>query len=59
MAGLGIGEFIGIIIIAIVIYGKDLNSVFMRNADLVAPVRTLRDGRPYYGGFGANGAPAK
>ena len=36
------------------IYGKDLNSVFMRNADLVRPVRTLADGRPYYGGFGAN-----
>ena len=29
-----------------VIYGKDLNNVFMRNADLVAPVRTLPDGRP-------------
>jgi hypothetical protein len=37
-----------------VIYGKDLNGVFMRNADLVAPVRTLPDGRPYFGGFGAN-----
>jgi hypothetical protein len=38
------------------IYGKDLNSIFMRNADLVAPVRNLPapDGRPYYGGFGAN-----
>ena len=36
------------------IYGKDLNAVFMRNADLAAPVRTLADGRPYYGGFGAN-----
>jgi hypothetical protein len=36
------------------LYGKDMNSVFMRNADLVAPVRTLADGRPYYGGFGAN-----
>jgi hypothetical protein len=36
------------------IYGKDLNAVFMRNADLVEPVRTLADGRPYYGGFGAN-----
>jgi hypothetical protein len=31
-----------------VIYGKDLNSVFMRNANLRAPVRTLPDGRPYY-----------
>src|SRR6185436_4082237 len=37
-----------------VIYGKDLNGVFMRNADLVKPVITLPDGRPYYGGFGNN-----
>lgn len=37
-----------------VLYSKDLNAVFMRNADLVAPVRTLPDGRPYYGGAGAN-----
>lgn len=37
-----------------VVYGNDINAVFMRNADLVAPVRRLRDGRPYYGGFGAN-----
>ncbi|MBI2403034.1 MAG: TonB-dependent receptor [Gemmatimonadetes bacterium] len=37
-----------------VIYGKDLNSVFMRNADLGPALRTLADGRPYYGGFGAN-----
>jgi hypothetical protein len=36
------------------LYAKDLNNVFMRNADLVAPVRTLPDGRPYYGGAGAN-----
>lgn len=36
------------------IYSKDLNAVFMRNADLVAPVRTLSDGRPYYGGFDNN-----
>ncbi|MDH3457572.1 MAG: carboxypeptidase regulatory-like domain-containing protein [Gemmatimonadota bacterium] len=36
------------------IYGKDIHSIYMRNADLVAPVRTLADGRPYYGGFGAN-----
>ena len=36
------------------IYGKDLNSVFMRNADLGPSLRTLPDGRPYYGGFGAN-----
>jgi hypothetical protein len=37
-----------------VIYGNDLKNVFVRNADLVAPVRTLPDGRPYYGGAGAN-----
>jgi hypothetical protein len=36
------------------LYAKDLHNVFMRNADLVAPIRTLADGRPYYGGFGAN-----
>jgi hypothetical protein len=36
------------------LYGKDINAIYMRNANLVAPVRTLRDGRPYYGGFGAN-----
>ena len=38
------------------IYGKDLNAVFMRNADLKAPLRNLPapDGRPYYGGFGNN-----
>lgn len=36
------------------IYGRDLNSVYMRNADLVKEKRRLRDGRPYYGGFGAN-----
>jgi hypothetical protein len=37
-----------------VIYGNDLKNVFVRNADLVAPVRTLPDGRPYFGGAGAN-----
>lgn len=37
------------------IYGKDLNAVFVRNADLVKPVRTLPDGRPYYGGASPNG----
>ena len=36
------------------VYGKDLNAIYMRNADLVAPVRYLKDGRPYYGGFGNN-----
>lgn len=37
-------------------YGKDLNGVFMRNADLVTPARNLPapDGRPFYGGFGSN-----
>ncbi|HEU5260158.1 MAG TPA: TonB-dependent receptor [Gemmatimonadales bacterium] len=37
-------------------YAKDINAVFMRNADLVTPVRTVPapDGRPYYGGFGNN-----
>ena len=34
------------------IYGNDIKNVVLRNADLVAPVRTLPDGRPYYGGFG-------
>jgi hypothetical protein len=37
-----------------VLYAKDLHNVFMRNADLGAPLRTLPDGRPYYGGFGFN-----
>jgi hypothetical protein len=36
------------------LYAKDINNVFMRNADLVAPKRNLPDGRPYYGGFGNN-----
>jgi hypothetical protein len=36
------------------LYSKDVNNVFMRNADLAALVRTLPDGRPYYGGFGNN-----
>ncbi|MGZ5384929.1 MAG: TonB-dependent receptor domain-containing protein, partial [Acidimicrobiia bacterium] len=36
------------------IYGNDLKNVFVRNADLVAPVRTLPDGRPFYGGAGSN-----
>ncbi|MBI4418171.1 MAG: TonB-dependent receptor [Ignavibacteriales bacterium] len=37
-----------------ILYGKDLNAVVVRNADLRKPVRFLADGRPYYGGFGAN-----
>ncbi len=36
-----------------VLYGKDINAVFMRNADLRTPVRTLPDGRPYFGGADA------
>ena len=37
-----------------VMYAKDLYAPYVRNADLVAPTRTLPDGRPYFGGFGAN-----
>lgn len=36
-----------------VVYSKDINSVYVRNADLRTPVRTLPDGRPYFGGYGA------
>lgn len=36
------------------VYSKDLNSIYVRNADLGAPVRTLNDGRPYFGGFGVS-----
>jgi hypothetical protein len=37
------------------IYGKDINSIYVRNADLVKPVRYLeQDGRPYFGGSGNN-----
>lgn len=36
------------------VYGNDINAVTVRNADLAMPARTLRDGRPYYGGAGAN-----
>ncbi len=32
------------------IFGKDINSIYLRNADIPAPVRTLADGRPYFGG---------
>lgn len=34
------------------LYGKDRNSIYMRNADLRTPMRTLEDGRPYFGGSG-------
>ena len=36
------------------VYGNDINAVMVRNADLARPVRTLSDGRPYYGGPGAS-----
>lgn len=36
------------------VYGNDVNAVVVRNADLARPARTLRDGRPYYGGPGAS-----
>ncbi|MEW6702628.1 MAG: carboxypeptidase regulatory-like domain-containing protein [Bacteroidota bacterium] len=36
------------------IYGKDVNSIYVRNADLVKPLRYLPDGRPYFGGQGNN-----
>jgi hypothetical protein len=36
------------------LYGKDVNGVYVRNADLKPAVRTLPDGRPYYGGTGNN-----
>ncbi|MFZ1291397.1 MAG: carboxypeptidase regulatory-like domain-containing protein [Melioribacteraceae bacterium] len=32
------------------IYSKDINSVYVRNANLGLPLRNLADGRPYYGG---------
>lgn len=41
------------------VYSKDLNAVFMRNADLRAPVGTNPvDGRPFYGGCGFASCPA-
>jgi hypothetical protein len=33
-----------------ILYGKDINAIYVRNANLAAPVRYLPDGRPYYGG---------
>jgi hypothetical protein len=36
------------------IYSNDLKGVFVRNADLAPAVRSLPDGRPYYGGAGAS-----
>lgn len=32
-----------------VIYGKDMNAIYMRNANLDKHVRKLNDGRPHYG----------
>ena len=37
------------------LYGKDLNAIYLRNADLAPPIRYLSDGRPYYGGDLPNG----
>ena len=37
-----------------VLYAKDLHAPYVRNADLVAPTRTLTDGRPFFGGAGAS-----
>ena len=40
------------------VYSKDLNAVFMRNADLRAPVGTNpQDGRPFYGGCALASCP--
>ena len=38
------------------VFGKDINAIYMRNADLVEsdPANDLNDGRPYYGGVGNN-----
>ncbi len=36
------------------LYGKDINAVYVRNSDLKKPTRYLPDGRPYYGGAGSN-----
>ncbi|MDT8435801.1 MAG: carboxypeptidase regulatory-like domain-containing protein [Gemmatimonadota bacterium] len=45
----------GVLGTAELIYGNDVNAIVMRNFDLVAPVGTNPiDGRPFYGGAGAN-----
>jgi hypothetical protein len=38
------------------IYGRDLNAIYVRNADLAVPSGTVpgADGRPHFGGFGNN-----
>jgi hypothetical protein len=38
------------------IYSKDIRGVFVRNADLRTPIRTLPDGRPFFGNVAGNGA---
>ena len=35
------------------LYSNDLRAVYVRNANLGLPVRTLADGRPYFGGAGS------
>ncbi len=37
------------------IYGKDINSIYVRNADIRTPVRYLPDGRPFFGGVDTAG----
>ncbi|MBU2636065.1 MAG: TonB-dependent receptor, partial [Bacteroidetes bacterium] len=37
------------------VYGRDINSIYVRNADIRTPVRYLPDGRPYFGGVDASG----
>lgn len=36
------------------IYGKDINSIYVRNANLSKPVRYLADGRPYFSDASGN-----
>ena len=33
-----------------ILYGKDINAIYVSNANLASPARTLPDGRPYYAG---------
>jgi hypothetical protein len=39
------------------LFGKDINAVYVRNADLERPDRLLRDGRPFFGGTDPLGGP--
>ncbi len=50
----------GILATLEIIYGKDVHAVYVRNADLRAPVSTLPapDGRPYFGGANHSLNPA-